>query len=194
MRMSHYLFASALCVAAGAAQAMPLTGSAAMREAAGATNLVEQTAVFVYEGRPFCFYFDGWQGPGWYRCGFAWRRGLGWGGVYGWQGWNYGPAERRFGHVGHGERYGEGTHRDRGVRERGFSDRGTVRQGGNITTRGSRFQGQTTGSGVGGPNGGARTSAPRSGASVTGGGASRGGGSSMGGGSGGGGGGGAAGR
>jgi hypothetical protein len=32
----------------------------------------------------YCFYFNGWQGPGWYRCGFAWRRNLGWGGEYGW--------------------------------------------------------------------------------------------------------------
>jgi hypothetical protein len=43
---------------------------------------VEQTALYVVRGRRYCFYFDGWHGPGWYRCGFAWRQGLGWGGVY----------------------------------------------------------------------------------------------------------------
>jgi hypothetical protein len=54
---------------------------------------------FVVDGRPYCFYFDGWNGAGWYRCGFAQRRGLGWGGVYGWHNWVYAPAERRFGAV-----------------------------------------------------------------------------------------------
>ena len=26
----------------------------------------------------FCFYLDGWNGPGLYDCGFRHRRGLGW--------------------------------------------------------------------------------------------------------------------
>ena len=40
------------------------------------TGLVDTVAVqvYVHEGRRYCFYFDGWHGPGWYRCGFAWRR------------------------------------------------------------------------------------------------------------------------
>jgi hypothetical protein len=42
---------------------------------------------FVYRGRRFCWYPTGWRGPGWYRCGFRWRRGLGWGGPVGWRGW-----------------------------------------------------------------------------------------------------------
>jgi len=63
-------------------------------------GLVDQVAVrvYVHEGRRYCFYFDGWHGPGWYRCGFAWRRGIGWGGVYGWNSWTYGPYERRHHH------------------------------------------------------------------------------------------------
>jgi hypothetical protein len=28
-----------------------------------------------------CFYSDGWSGPGYYRCGYRLRRGLGWYGV-----------------------------------------------------------------------------------------------------------------
>lgn len=94
----HLLAAIAtLGLTATGAQAMPASPGA-LRTALDTTNLVEQTAVFIVEGRRYCFYFDGWHGPGWYRCGFAWRRGLGWGGVYGWQGWEYGPAARRFSH------------------------------------------------------------------------------------------------
>ena len=65
-------------------------------------GLVDTVAVrvYVHEGRRYCFYFDGWHGPGWYRCGFAWRQGIGWGGVYGWNSWSYGPWERR--HHQHG--------------------------------------------------------------------------------------------
>jgi hypothetical protein len=64
------------------------------------TGLVDTVAVrvYVHEGRRYCFYFDGWHGPGWYRCGFAWREGIGWGGVYGWNSWSYGPYERRHHH------------------------------------------------------------------------------------------------
>ena len=37
------------------------------------TGLVDTVAVrvYVHEGRRYCFYFEGWHGPGWYRCGFA---------------------------------------------------------------------------------------------------------------------------
>jgi hypothetical protein len=29
----------------------------------------------------YCFYLDGWNGPGFYRCGWHRRRGLGWHGA-----------------------------------------------------------------------------------------------------------------
>jgi hypothetical protein len=72
------------------------------------SDLIDQVAVrvYVHEGQRYCFYFDGWHGPGWYRCGFAFRRGLGWGGVYGWNDWSYAPYERRFGHRHYGGRMG----------------------------------------------------------------------------------------
>jgi len=41
-----------------------------------------------WNGRSYCFYFDGWNGPGWYRCGWRHRRGMGWGGPTGWRGWD----------------------------------------------------------------------------------------------------------
>ncbi len=34
---------------------------------------------FVFGGRRYCWYDSGWQGPGFYWCGYSWRRGLGWG-------------------------------------------------------------------------------------------------------------------
>jgi hypothetical protein len=83
-------------VIAGSAYAMPV-GSSAIKPASEAVNPIEKTAVYIVEGNRYCFYFEGWHGPGWYRCGFAFRRGLGWGGVYGWHSWRYGPADRRFG-------------------------------------------------------------------------------------------------
>jgi len=42
---------------------------------------------FIYRGRRYCWYWDGWRGPGWYWCGYEWRVGLGWGGPVGWRGW-----------------------------------------------------------------------------------------------------------
>ncbi len=61
---------------------------------------VEQ-AQFFYGGQNYCWYDDGWRGPGFYWCGYAWRRGLGWGGGVGWHGWHGGP-----GRVGVGGRPG----------------------------------------------------------------------------------------
>jgi hypothetical protein len=119
-----------------ASHAMPLSaGGNAIKDAADSADLVEQTALYVVRGRRYCFYFDGWHGPGWYRCGFAWRQGLGWGGVYGWMGWEYGPAARRFGRGGVS------------VREtsRGFRDGATIREGSRTTVReGVQQRGSTT--------------------------------------------------
>jgi hypothetical protein len=91
-----------LAVAAGALLAATPVSAAGIppnRLADVSSDLVDQVAlrVYIHEGRRYCFYFNGWHGPGWYRCGFAFRRGLGWGGVYGWNDWSYGPYERRFG-------------------------------------------------------------------------------------------------
>jgi len=101
-----------LAVAAGAllVATQANAGSFPVNKLTGAeTGFVDQVAVrvYVHEGRRYCFYFDGWHGPGWYRCGFAWRQGIGWGGVYGWNSWSYGPYERR--HHQHGN--WDGRHR-----------------------------------------------------------------------------------
>lgn len=46
-------------------------------------------AQFIFGGRNYCFYNNGWNGPGFYWCGYASRRGLGYGGGAGWRGWNH---------------------------------------------------------------------------------------------------------
>jgi len=66
-----------------------------------------EAQVYVLEGVPYCFYYDGWHGPGWYRCGYRWRQGLGWGGVYDWGlgfGWRHHGFEKRR-HVHDGRRF-----------------------------------------------------------------------------------------
>jgi hypothetical protein len=48
-----------------------------------------QQSQFIFGGRNYCFYPNGWNGPGFYWCGYAWRRGFGWGGGHGWHGWDH---------------------------------------------------------------------------------------------------------
>jgi hypothetical protein len=70
------------------ASAMPIGSPAA---AADQLNLVDPVAL--------CFYFDGWNGPGMYECGFRHRRGMGWHGRReGGRGMHRGPSPR----VSHG--------------------------------------------------------------------------------------------
>ena len=62
-------------------------GGFAVRDSLAESSPVEN-AQFVWGGRNYCWYASAWRGPGWYQCGFAWRRGLGWGGGAGWHGWH----------------------------------------------------------------------------------------------------------
>jgi hypothetical protein len=150
-----FVFAAATAVSAAAlpAQAAPAIGSGiAQTDEANPLLQDVQNRVFVYRGRPYCFYFDGWHGAGWYRCGWNWRRGLGWGGVYGWNDWDYGPAARRFGFHHH---RGGGT----------WSDRGTSGRGGHWSSRSNNMQMNTNGSmrSTTGSSPGASTAVPSSG-------------------------------
>src|SRR5262245_43712679 len=131
LKLTHtFVAASALCLVASSASATPPVTGNALKDAAGATDIVDNVAVYVVEGRRYCFYFDGWRGAGWYRCGFAHRRGLGWGGVYGWQGWEYGPAARRFGGVTGGRSGGAAIRQGSTVREgASVRERSSVRSG-----------------------------------------------------------------
>jgi hypothetical protein len=71
--------------AAGSAQAA-LSDSAFVAPVSDQLLPVEK-AEFIYNGRQYCWYEDGWRGPGWYWCGSGDREGVGWGGAYGWNGW-----------------------------------------------------------------------------------------------------------
>ena len=156
------------------------------------SDLIDQVAVrvYVHEGHRYCFYLNGWHGPGWYRCGFAFRRGLGWGGVYGWNDWSYGPYERRFGHGHYGGRIGvdSGARRFDGrvdTRTRsstGIETRSRATTGSDIDTGARVRGGGTTGSAAnadvqsegsakmpGGPTGEGATARGSGGASVGGG-------------------------
>jgi len=106
MRTLGLAFAAGALLIATQANAGSFPVNSGLAKANG--GLIDHVAVrvYVHEGHRYCFYFNGWHGPGWYRCGFAFHRGVGWGGVYGWNDWSYGPYERRYsGHRHHnGER------------------------------------------------------------------------------------------
>lgn len=116
-----------LILAAAAAAAL---STGAVAPAANAQPALQLTPVqfgfYLYGGRQYCYYFDGWRGPGWYWCGYAYRRGYGWGGPEGWRGWDRGGR-------GHHERWrgeawergwGRGDRGDRGDHGRGDYGRG----------------------------------------------------------------------
>jgi hypothetical protein len=65
------------------AVAASLTGGGAV-----ATNADAQARY--WGGHNHCWYGNGWHGAGWYWCGYANRRGYGWGGPAGWNGWGGG--------------------------------------------------------------------------------------------------------
>ncbi len=78
--------------------AAPMVAPRAIRDAADSLNMVER-AQFIWLGHNYCWYDDGWNGPGWYWCGQYLTSGIGWGGGYGWHHWRGGHAGG--GHAGH---------------------------------------------------------------------------------------------
>jgi hypothetical protein len=166
-------------ILSGEAAAMPLGGSG--KAALARIDLIA-TAAYVYEGKDYCWYDDGWNGPGWYVCGQYTVRGVGWGGAAGWNGWvRTGTTGGRVGRGGSTRRGtvtpGAGT-RDGGGRT-GGSRTGSARTGGTRTTGGrtdgGKVSGRTGGSTVGGRSGGSRTGGGRTGGGRSGGGRSGGG-------------------
>ena len=133
--LKHFAASATVAVVIAAA------GFASAQPAEGRSPLLVPAAIhfYVWEGRRYCWYDDGWNGPGWYWCGYPWRRGFGWGGPWEWNGWVGGHprgwyrehgwrghdhgghwrgahggqrgAERSHGgHGGHGGRHGHGGH------------------------------------------------------------------------------------
>jgi len=80
-----------LAAAIGAATALISTAQAApagtvagqLGAATDSLSLIEKTQ-FLFGGQEYCWYDDAWNGPGWYWCGYATRRGFGFGGHSGW--------------------------------------------------------------------------------------------------------------
>ncbi len=79
---------------AGSAMAVPIVDSNSIGHVTGPERNVE-LAQFIFGGHNYCWYDSAWSGPGWYWCGYAQRRGLGFGGAAGFHGWSRG------GHGGH---------------------------------------------------------------------------------------------
>jgi hypothetical protein len=61
---------------------------------------IARAQYYVLDDEDYCWYDDGWHGPGWYWCGYEGYEGYGWGGPYGWNGWGGGYSIR--GHRRHG--------------------------------------------------------------------------------------------
>ena len=99
--MKKYLAAAAIAAAASAfamkAEAMPV--GSGLGQAADGLGVIEQTQ-YIWGGRNYCWYPDGWRGPGFYWCGYHLRRGYGWGGPAGWRGWHHGGRGPRIHHGG----------------------------------------------------------------------------------------------
>jgi hypothetical protein len=87
-----------------------------------------QNVQYIWGGRNYCWYDGGWHGPGYYWCGYAGRRGLGWGGGYGWHGWGHRGGYRGAGFDVHREHFGGGDHHGGG--RHGGDDHGGGEHGG----------------------------------------------------------------
>ncbi len=94
--------------AASTAQAAIGDGVLGAREPLTNTTQIEK-AQFFFGGQNYCWYDDGWQGAGWYWCGYAHRSGLGWGGGDGFHGWRRGGGGGHGGGGFHGGGHGGGA-------------------------------------------------------------------------------------
>jgi hypothetical protein len=101
MRKSLIIAAAAAAIEAGTVLALG-SAQAAPSGTAGDIRVAIEIGINFYGGRQYCWYDGGWQGPGWYWCGYAWRRGYGWGGGYGWHNWSGGHGGGGHGGGGHG--------------------------------------------------------------------------------------------
>jgi hypothetical protein len=130
----------------GEAGAVPVGGAG--KGALERIDLIDK-AQYSYGGKDYCWYDDGWNGPGWYVCGQYTVRGVGWGGGSGWHGWVHtsGGTARRgtvtTGRTGGRDVGGRGGGSRAGDARTGGSRTGSARTG----TGGSRTGGSRTGSG-----------------------------------------------
>ena len=88
--MNNMTFGTAVAVVIAAASlSSAVAGPLLSQSVIGGSEVVGSGEVqHSWNGRTYCWSESGWKGAGWYRCGFASRRGLGWGGPAGWHGWS----------------------------------------------------------------------------------------------------------
>ena len=73
-------FAFSIALLAGAVSPIANPSQAAIGEGTIGAPLISVESVlieqeqFVFDDQNYCWYDDGWQGPGWYWCGYAWDR------------------------------------------------------------------------------------------------------------------------
>lgn len=85
---------------------------------------------FAWNGDRYGWYDDGWDGAGWYVVGFEFRRGLGFGGREGWNGWHH-HGSHRHGDDHHGDHHDGDHHGDHhGGDHHGGDHHGTGHHGG----------------------------------------------------------------
>jgi hypothetical protein len=151
---------------AGVASAAPMSGFAGLLAAEAPLNPVEKTQ-YLWNGYDYCWYDDGWRGPGWYVCDYGpWITGSWWGGPSGWHNWRWrGPHLRGPFHVApgfHGVPSSGGSPRFRGGvpdRRAGVAPGGTgggrffAPGGPRIGGSGSRIGGSSAGGRIGGTGG-----------------------------------------
>jgi hypothetical protein len=101
-----------------AAQAAVGSDGEAVAEAWNRATPIKNAQYYSFDGVDYCWYDDGWQGPGWYWCGYDWDTGYGWGGPYGWNGWGGGYFWWRHRHDhDHDHDHGHGVFHDERPRE-----------------------------------------------------------------------------
>ena len=128
MFIAALMASGALSITAITVQAAPISHDE-IDSAVQNQSLIEQVS-YRWAGREYCFYDDGWHGPGWYWCGYRLRSGLGWGGPTGWHGGRLEGAIRERDRIGIEERGRVGVER-RGVEERsrvGVEQRGAAQE------------------------------------------------------------------
>jgi hypothetical protein len=104
-RQAFAVMAAAIILTSGvacrAALAEPPSAAASVGGATKALDLV-QKAQYFWDGNEYCWYDDGWNGPGWYVCNYGpWISGLWWGGPLGWHHWRWHGPVFRGGHAFH---------------------------------------------------------------------------------------------
>lgn len=121
------IFLAGAPIMSASVSAAPMAAPGAIRAAADSLNMVER-AQFSWLGHTYCWYDDGWNGPGWYWCGQYLTSGIGWGGGYGWHHWRGGHPGGRHGNHGnysnHGNHGNHGANKSRANVSRGGGGRG----------------------------------------------------------------------